>query len=228
MKKIVLIPIIFVAVLAASILAQVVLSPDFSGFTKPATKDPVITYHDGSQGGSQGSGGNTGFNWKDHPVFIIGDSLTEGAKKEIEKTLGDVTIDGKTNRTMSTGLAILREWDDAGILTDDAIIVICLAHNITDKTLQDAEQIVAMIRPGQSLIMMTGHGNSNMNPINEYIRSLPRAYSYITVADWDLTIAQSPKLLGGDGIHIKGRQGNELYADLILRALQVARPKPAS
>jgi predicted DsbA family dithiol-disulfide isomerase len=50
--------------------------------------------------------------------------------------------------------------------------------------------------------------------------------SGITVADWDLTVAQSPSLLSDDGIHIKGRQGNELYADLILKSLQAAQPMP--
>jgi hypothetical protein len=224
-KAIILIPVIFVAVLVVSIGLRVVLSPDFSGFTKPPLKEPVIRYLSGENGESAGNV-NTAYNWEDHPVVVIGDSLTQGARKNIEKAIGDATIDGKVNRTMSTGLSMLKEWDSSGIIADDSIIVVCLAHNITNTTVSDAEQIVEMIRPGQSLIMMTGHGNSNMASINEYIRSLPNNYSYITLADWDLTIAQSPRLLSDDGIHIGGRQGNELYADLILRALEVTKPMP--
>ena len=227
MKKIaILIPVIFVAALVISAGLQVVLSPDFKGFKKEPASKPVVTYLPGENGENQTPVNDPDYNWKDHPVFIIGDSLTQGAKKEIEKALGEVTIDGLKNRNMSEGLSMLRDWQGAGILPDDAIIVICLAHNITGTTVEDAQQIVDMVRPGQSLIMMTGHGNGNMAPVNDFIRSLPHAYAFVTVADWDLTIAQSPGLLSGDGIHIAGRRGNELYADLILRALEVTQPKP--
>ena len=74
--------------------------------------------------------------------------------------------------------------------------------------------------------MMTGHGLVSMAPANEFIRNLPNIYTFITVADWDLTVAQSPGLLSSDGIHIAKNQGNALYAELILRALEVAQPRP--
>jgi hypothetical protein len=226
MRKIyVVIPIVFVAALIVSAGLQVVLSPDFNEFTREPASEPVVTYLPGEDGETQAPAGYLDFNWMDHPVFIIGDSLTQGAKKEIERALGEVMIDGLKNRNMAEGLSILREWQGVGVLPDDAIIVICLAHNITGSTLDDAQMIVDMIKPGQSLIMMTGHGNSNMGPVNEFIRGLPLAYSFITVADWDLTIAQSPGLLSSDGIHLAGKRGNELYADLILKALEVAQPK---
>ena len=224
MKNIIIIVVIFIGALAASIGIRLYLDPDFTGFGKDSSGEPVVTHLSGE--GSQGMSGDGGadYQWDNHPVFVVGDSLTQGAKSAIDKALGGATIDGKVNRNMSEGLSILQSWDGNGMLTDDAVIVVCLAHNITDSTVNDAEKIVSMIRPGQSLVMMTGHGRSNMMPINEYIRSLPRAYSYITVADWDLTIAQSPSLLGDDGIHISKKQGNQLYADLILRALEAAKP----
>ena len=225
-KTVLIIVIVFVAVLAGSVWFQVARDPDFTGFgDEEQVNAPVVNYLSGD--GDQANAGEAPpFNWKNHPVFVVGDSLTEGARKEIEKAVGDATVDGKASRTMGQGLRILEDWADGGILPDDAIIVVCLAHNITGSTISDAEQIVGMMKSGQSLIMMTGHGNSNMDPINEYIRSLPRAYAYIAVADWDLTIAQSPSLLSSDGVHIAKRQGNELYAELILRALEVASPKP--
>jgi hypothetical protein len=223
-KTIILIPVIFVVVLFISVGLRVILSPDFEGFGKNSMSSES-THLSGSDG--QSGSTSTSFNWKKQPVLIIGDSLTQGAKKEIEKAVGkNASVDGLTNRTMADGLAMLKEKEANGVLKDNTIIVIALAHNITGTTVEDAQQIVEMIRPGQSLIMMTGHGNSYMDPINEYIRSLPRAYSYIAVADWDMTIAQSPSLLADDNVHINGKQGNELYADLILRALEVARPMP--
>ena len=215
----------FVVVLAASILIQLFMSPGFKGFGREEAPPPHVTYVDeGDSSDSQGRDPN--FNWQNHPVFIIGDSLTKGAAKEIEKTVAGATIDSRESRNMATGVQILQGWKDSGILADDAIIVICLANNITGTTVKDAQAIVDMIEPGQSLIMMTGHGLSNMAPANEFIRNLPNIYPFVTVADWDLTIAQSPNLLADDGIHIARSQGNVLYAELILRALEVAQPRP--
>ena len=222
-KTTILISIIFVIALVLSVGLRVILSPDFEGFGKNSTS-PEVTRSSGN--GGQSGDGATSYNWKKQPVLIIGDSLTQGAKKEIEKAVKNASVDGLTNRTMADGLSMLKEKEANGVLTDDTIIVIALAHNITGTTVEDAQQIVQMIKPGQSLIMMTGHGNSYMDPINEYIRSLPRAYSYIAVADWDMTIAQSPSLLVDDNVHIKNKQGNELYADLILKALEVTMPMP--
>ena len=230
MRTIIIVIVVFFAVLAAGIGIRLYTDPDFTGFGGEPPGEPVVTHMPPSGGLASGSSSagqdEEPYSWKDHPVFIVGDSLTQGARSVIDKAIGGGTIDGKVNRNMTEGLEIIKHWDETGALTDDAIIVVCLAHNITDNTVRDAEKIVGMIRPGQSLIMMTGHGRSNMIPVNEYIRSLPRAYSYITAADWDLTVSQSPNLLSDDGIHIGKKQGNELYAELILRALEAIKPMP--
>jgi len=213
--------IIFVLALAIGVCAQLILTPGFAGLGVDQANPPTVNYLPGDSGSQ-----STGYNWQDHPVFVIGDSLTQGAANEIEQALGaNATVDGLKNRNMSQGLAILKDMDSKGILTDDSIIVVCLAHNITGSTVDDAKQIVDMIRSGQSLVMMTGHGKSDMQPVNDYIRSLPSS-SYIAVADWDMTVSGSPGLLADDGIHIRGSQGNEVYANLILKAVEAAKPKP--
>jgi len=217
--------VIFAGALAASIGIQLFTSPDFQGFGRDTAPKPVVNYLNGPDADA-GDNGEASFRWQNHHVYVIGDSLTQGARKEIAAAVENSTIDGKVSRNMATGVQILQGWKDSGILTDDAIIVICLANNITGTTVQDAQTIVDMIEPGQSLIMMTGHGLSNMAPANEFIRTLPNVYPFVTVADWDLTIAQSPSLLSDDGIHIAKNQGNVLYAELIVRALEVSQPKP--
>jgi len=223
-----LIIIAFVGALIISVAVNLFISPDFAGFGGKLFGEPVITYLSGENGEGSSKGGSKKeiYNWEDHPVYIVGDSLTQGARNDILKAIDGATIDAKVGRNMATGVSILKDWKDSGALADDAIIIVCLAHNITDSTLKDAQEVVAMIEPGQSLIMMTGHGRNNMAPINEYLRGLPKAYNYITVADWDLTIVQSPGLLSDDGVHVGKKQGNELYANLILRALEVSKPMP--
>ena len=221
--RILLIAAVFIAVLAVSIVVQLSLSPNFQGFGRDNVSGPGENTQQGEDAAEEGDGS---FNWKKHPVFIIGDSLTYGARHEIAKVVENSTIDSKEGRNMATGVQILKDWIDSGLLAEDAIVIICLANNITDSTSKDAQTIVDMIEPGQSLIMMTGHGLASMEPANEFIRTLPNLYAFVTVADWDLTIAQSPSLLSGDGIHVAGSQGNVLYADLIVRALEVSKPRP--
>ena len=224
MRKIIsAILVVFLVVLVASVVVRLALSPDFRGFGVNFFSNPALAGLSGEYGGAIGA--RPEYNWRDHPVFIVGDSLTVGASNAISDAVGPATIDAKVSRNMATGLSILEGWAEKGILTDDAVIVVCLANNITGTTVSDAQKVVDMIRPGQSLIMMTGHGLSVMAPANEFIRNLPNEYHFITVADWDMTISQSPGLLADDGIHVSKKQGNELYADLILRALEVARPK---
>ena len=173
---------LFFGVLAASVVIQLYASPDFKGFSRDPAPDPTVTIHTGADG-QEAQEGQGPFNWKDHQVFVIGDSLTQGARKEIGKAIDNATVDGKVGRTMAEGVQILQDWKESGVLTYDAIIVICLANNITGTTLQDAQTIVDMIEPGQSLIMMTGHGLSNMAPANELIRSFPNTYNFVTLAD---------------------------------------------
>jgi len=221
--RILLIAAVFIAVLAVSIVIQLSLSQDFQGFGRDNVSGSGNNTRNGEGTAEEGDGS---FDWTKHPVFIIGDSLTYGARHEIAKVVENSTIDSKVGRNMATGVQILQDWKDSGLLTKDAIVIICLANNITDSTTRDAQTIVDMIEPGQSLIMMTGHGLAGMEPANEFIRSLPNLYAFVTVADWDLTIAQNPSLLSDDGIHVAGTQGNVLYADLIVRALEVSQPRP--
>jgi len=216
---------VFVGVLALSVGLQLITSPDFHGFKKDPVPTPEVTFVTGSDS-SGGKDGPAVFNWKDHHVFVIGDSLTKGATKEIEKAIDNVTVDALEGRTMAGGVKILQDWKDTGVVTRDGIIVICLGNNISGSTLSDVQTIVDMIETGQSLIMMTGNGLSNMAPSNELIRTLPNIYPFVTVADWELTIKQSPNLLSNDGVHIARNQGNVLYAELIVRALEVSQPKP--
>ena len=220
-----LVAVIFVGALAASIGIQLFNSPDFEGFGKGASHETAVTNQSGD-GVTEGEDGTVSANWASNHIFIIGDSLTQGAQKEIDIAVNNATIDGKVGRNMATGVQILKGWKESGVLTEDAIIVICLANNITGTTIDDAQTIVDMIEPGQSLIMMTGHGLDGMAPANEFIRTLPNKYPFVTVADWDMTIVQSPDLLADDGIHIAKNQGNVLYANLIVSALKATQPKP--
>ena len=112
--RILLIAAIFIAALAVSIVIQLSLSPNFQGFGRDNVSDPGETTQQGEGAAEEGDGS---FNWKKHPVFIIGDSLTYGARHEIAKAVENSTIDSKEGRNMATGVQILQDWKDTGLLT---------------------------------------------------------------------------------------------------------------
>jgi len=77
------------------------------------------------------------------------------------------------------------------------------------------------------VIVVTPFGKDYMEPTADFIRGLPAKYEYVTVADWNAAIRDHRDLLAADGLHMKGRDSMQLYANLIARAIDQASRKPA-
>ncbi|MDR1816250.1 MAG: hypothetical protein LBR00_06250 [Clostridiales Family XIII bacterium] len=163
----------------------------------------------------------------DQYVMVIGDSITVGATKELQARIENVSIDAEVGRGMDTGLAILERRKEAGLLKEGDILVVSLANNIHTDSLEAAQGFVDAVTKGQRLVFVTGHGLTNMEPLNEFLRGLPDAYDFVTVADWDEAVDGQSGLLAGDGIHVSGNKGNVLYAELVVGAIEEALAGPA-
>jgi hypothetical protein len=93
------------------------------------------------------------------------------------------------------------------------------------------DRIVEDIAPGHRRIFVTPYnGKAGAGSLSyktaEYIRGLPERFGYVTVADWAETIAQHPKAIGPDMIHIGGNKaGIALYVDCVAGALRAAAAK---
>ncbi|MDR1797059.1 MAG: hypothetical protein LBR44_06370 [Clostridiales Family XIII bacterium] len=163
----------------------------------------------------------------DEYVMVIGDSITVGAKKELASRIENLSVDAEVGRGMGTGYGILKRRIDAGMLAEGDIVVISLANNIHNGSLDNAQDVIDDLPEGVRLVFVTGHGLSNMKPLNELIRTFPDDYEFITVADWDEAVTGQSGLLASDGIHVAGNKGNVLYAELVLEAIEEALAKPA-
>jgi hypothetical protein len=224
MKFLLTLIIIFIAALAAFTWVGANRN-DGSG---PGGKGTSTALGDLFGGGEKNSDGTpvdpSAYDWRKRHVHVIGDSLTVSATKEIETAIPGASVDGKVSRGMTEGVKIYRGWVEEGLVEEDDIIVVALANNIGDSTITSLDSLIGDIRPGQNLVLLTGHGRENMRPVNEYIRTLPDEYPFIVVGDWDEAISANSSWLAGDGIHINNNKGNKLYADIIVDALEKTEP----
>ncbi|MDR3305818.1 MAG: hypothetical protein LBS85_07355 [Clostridiales Family XIII bacterium] len=159
-------------------------------------------------------------------VSIIGDSITLGASSRLTEAIPDAYIDAEVGRDMSIGFSIFKKLIDKDEL--GSFVVIALANNVHADTITNAKEIIDLIGSGRRLVFVTGHGLTNMEPVNEYIRDLPDQYPFITVADWDVAITPHEDLLGADHIHVNKSEANQIYADCVKEALETAAAKPPS
>ena len=163
----------------------------------------------------------------DQYILIVGDSIVVGATPELKKRFTNVTIDAKVGRSMPTGYDILQSLKESGKSKDTTVIVVSLANNIAGNSIGKAKDIIDLVQPGQRLVFVTGHGRANMKPLNDFLRTLPDDYDWISVADWDEAISSKAGWLASDGIHVANNKANILYTDLVADAIQTVLAKPA-
>lgn len=156
-----------------------------------------------------GSGG--GSVAKGDEVLLIGDSLTVGAKQEIQKAIPSVSIDAKVGRQYSEGLDIL-ESKNPKVKT----VIMALGTNgpftqgHIDRTLKAAN--------GATVILTTVAGprvtsGAVVNLLVEQNKSK------VVVADWAAQVREHGDYVGPDGIHLT-ESGKQAFATMLADAVQ--------
>ena len=159
-------------------------------------------------------------------VTLLGDSVPLGAADVIMQTLGSVVVDAEVSRTLNEGSKLISEYDARGELGE--YIVLALFTNPLPNFIELAYNTLDAIPPGHRVIVVTPFGKAYMEPTADFIRTLPSKYDFVTVADWNTAIRDNRDLLAADGLHMKGSDSMQLYANLIAKAIEQASRKPAS
>ena len=164
-------------------------------------------------------------------VLIIGDSVCLGARRNLTETIPNCTVDAEQSRQIWQGYNLLMKMQESNRLRE--YIVIALGTNGNQNSPDKLEQLIADIRPGCRLILVTPY-DGRATPqwssyiTAEYMRTLPEKYPFVTVADWAEVITPNAQLLGADKVHISGsKTAVDLYTNCIIDALSVAAGKPA-
>jgi len=158
-------------------------------------------------------------------VTLFGDSVPLGAADVIQQTLGSVTIDAVVSRNLNAAVQLIQDYDSRGELGE--YIVIALFTNPLPNFISLTNETMAAIPPGHRVIVVTPFGKDYMEPTADYVRKLPQYYDYVTVADWNAAIRDHKELLAADGLHMRGNDSMQIYANLLAQAIEQASKKPA-
>lgn len=165
-------------------------------------------------------------------VSIIGDSVTLGTSKYLSEHVTDSRIDAKGNRTMDLAYQVMLDQQKKNVLRE--YVVICIGTNALADYKEQTMNIINSLKAGHRLIFMTPHDGSadatyNSTKLGIWEQTLPAAYDYITIADWNKAASANPDIFAGsDGTHFAGNdKGDQLYAQTVNDALKAAAAKPA-
>jgi hypothetical protein len=106
-------------------------------------------------------------------------------------------------------------------------VVLALFTNPLPNMEDPTNETIAAIPPGHRVIAVTPFGKDYMEETAEMVRRLPLWYDFITIADWNTAIRDHTDLLAPDGLHMKGDDSRQIYANLIAQAIEQAGNKPA-
>jgi len=158
-------------------------------------------------------------------VTLFGDSVPLGAADTIRQTLGSVIVDAEVSRTMYAGPILVNEYAERGELGE--YVVLALFTNPINDFPVATEDTLSAIPPGHRVIVVTPFGKPYMEDVADYVRNLAKKFDWITVADWNVAIRDHRDLLASDGLHMKGDDSRQIYANLIAQAIDQASRKPA-
>jgi len=160
----------------------------------------------------------------DGTVYAVGDSVLLGTKDYLPTTLGgwDLRFDARISRAFPEGIELVRE--NRANIGQAAIVV--LGHNYWGggKIYGYLDQMMADLRAVQRVIFVTvAEWSPAQLEVNRAIRSLPKTYPNVVVADWAAVLAADPEFLSADQVHLTGA-GNVALANLLAIILGPARP----
>ena len=157
-------------------------------------------------------------------VLVIGDSLEVGSGPYVRQQLAGtpVTVDARTGRPSSEGVAVLRQRLTAA----DRVVVFDLGVNDDPSQpqalaadLEAARQLAGPRCLVVSTLSRPPYNGISINGLNGAIRSFVAASPDVQVVDWRSAAQSYPGLIGPDGVH-PTPQGYELRGSLVARAVE--------
>ena len=154
-------------------------------------------------------------------VLIIGDSIAEGSKSELQSKLSGATIDAAVSRQFSAGVDILKNTDKDNL---KSIVVLALGTNGAISA-TDIDSALATIGKSRRLILTTNYNLNNSeayNANNSLIKSFANNNSNVKIADWASAVSSNPSkyITNADGLGVHPTaEGKTLFAETIANAV---------
>ncbi len=151
-------------------------------------------------------------------VLVIGDSVTLGAKADLEATIPGVYVDAMESRGIEKAHVILDSVAASGSIPP--VVIVSLATN--ERTFTDGimQRVVDSAR-GSAVVFVTAYASEAQprDVQNAAIRNFANSHDNVYYADWWEIAIQHPELLYDDHIHLN-IEGRRAYTNLIYLTLQ--------
>lgn len=154
-------------------------------------------------------------------ILVIGDSVTLGAKSEIERMLPGVYVDAEGSRGIEMASPLISYYMSRGMSPN--VIVISLITNYRNITAANWQNIIATGGADKSYILVTGYcgnagcgdGRTSRIAQNNTIYDFAATHGNVYVADWYSLAADNPgAYFYSDNTHL-APNGRTAYAALI-------------
>ncbi|QPZ39171.1 acyltransferase family protein [Paramicrobacterium chengjingii] len=157
-------------------------------------------------------------------ITAVGDSVMLAAAPALEDSLPGIDIDASVSRSMYTAPGILEDLEQQGRLRSTVIIGLGTNGPVNESTL---DEIVEIIGPERHLILVNAYAPRDwIEGVNAELDSFAAARRTSVIADWsDAIDPRATELLAADRIH-PGYEGGTVYAEAIMRSLQVLADLP--
>ncbi len=186
----------------------------------PAHYDPAtrtVTWSIKEISPPNAGGGNPSAN----QVNIIGDSLTDQSRADIQDQLPGAVIDAKTSRPWSAGVSIVSDLKNSNKLTP--VVVFALGTNNSSLSTGDIDNLLNASQ-GSQIILVTTYNLVHTdwaNNVNSTLKAAASAHAdRIKIADW--AAVANPGLIDnsdGLGVHPTIPSGNQAFAKVIASAV---------
>jgi lysophospholipase L1-like esterase len=150
-------------------------------------------------------------------VNAIGDSVMIGAAGELNRALGNPTIDADVGLQAAGAIEILQRRRAAGELGDAVVIHMGSNGTFTAEQFDEMMRELAGVRRVVFVNVKVPRTWEQSN--NAMLAEKVRQYPNTVLADWYAASVNRPDFFVADGIHLQ-LEGQQAYADLIAARLK--------
>lgn len=162
-------------------------------------------------------------------VTIIGDSITNGSRAQLEQAMPGVDIHAQDSKQFYTGdssnpggITILRDLVDDGSLRDTLVYALGTNSSVTQD---QAQEVVDLAGPSRKVVFVTNwmadwatshnYTYKDYTANNNVFAKMKNDNSNVSVADWKSAVESQSTTYLSDGVHPKNPEGRELFAKII-------------
>ena len=149
------------------------------------------------------------------PFTAVGDSVMLGAAPQLQATFGAIGTDAEVSRHVDPAIALLRGYNDAGLLADT--IILHLGNN-GPLYPEQFQAIMELLHDRTVFFVNVRVPRQWQDWNNGILRDGVAQYSNAILIDWYAASDDSPEIFWDDGYHLRP-DGAQRYTDLIAAAV---------